>query len=294
MARISSSTGAIPAHRRVNLFGMPLDLLPFDTAVACCAERDPAASFVYVVTPNVDHLVRLDLDRAGLLPLYQGAWLSVCDSQLLRMLARLVGMRVPLTTGADLVRHLFQREIRPDDPLTIIGGPAEMCAALINNFGLTRVNHYDPPYGFVGDPAALQACVDFINDHPSRFVLLAIGSPQQEVVAEAVMREGKAKGTGLCIGGSLLFLTGAVPRAPPWFRRAGLEWLYRLHLEPRRLWKRYLVRGPRVFLIALSHALQASRAGQKTSAEADPSSAPPASNSQQTAAANGPPEGAKP
>jgi N-acetylglucosaminyldiphosphoundecaprenol N-acetyl-beta-D-mannosaminyltransferase len=52
---------------------------------------------------------------------------------------------------------------------------------------------------------------------------------------------------GLCIGASVEFLSGAKRRAPRWMQRAGLEWLYRLLSEPRRLWRRYLVKGPRVF-----------------------------------------------
>jgi UDP-N-acetyl-D-mannosaminuronic acid transferase (WecB/TagA/CpsF family) len=58
-----------------------------------------------------------------------------------------------------------------------------------------------------------------------------------------------ATGVGLCIGASLEFLTGAKRRAPLWLQRLGLEWLFRLLTEPRRLWRRYLVEGPRIFVL---------------------------------------------
>jgi UDP-N-acetyl-D-mannosaminuronic acid transferase (WecB/TagA/CpsF family) len=53
----------------------------------------------------------------------------------------------------------------------------------------------------------------------------------------------------LCIGASINFLTGSERRAPRWMQLIGFEWLYRLMNDPRRLAKRYLVRGPRIFLL---------------------------------------------
>jgi exopolysaccharide biosynthesis WecB/TagA/CpsF family protein len=53
----------------------------------------------------------------------------------------------------------------------------------------------------------------------------------------------------LCIGASIEFLSGARRRAPRWMQRAGLEWAFRLLSEPRRLWRRYIVEGPRIFVI---------------------------------------------
>ena len=58
---------------------------------------------------------------------------------------------------------------------------------------------------------------------------------------------GRATGVGLCVGAALDFLSGRAERAPVWMRRAGFEWLHRLVSEPGRLWKRYLVTGPKVF-----------------------------------------------
>jgi exopolysaccharide biosynthesis WecB/TagA/CpsF family protein len=102
--------------------------------------------------------------------------------------------------------------------------------------------------GFVGDEKAVDDCLEFIEQaSPFRFCFLAVGSPQQELVATLVKQRGVARGLALCIGGSLNFLTGRERRAPLWMQRLSLEWLYRLAQDPRRLWVRYLVRGPRIF-----------------------------------------------
>jgi exopolysaccharide biosynthesis WecB/TagA/CpsF family protein len=76
---------------------------------------------------------------------------------------------------------------------------------------------------------------------------LAVGSPQQEVLAQRLQSRGVARGLALCVGASIDFMTGVERRAPLWMQRSGFEWLYRLSQNPTRLAKRYLVRGPRIF-----------------------------------------------
>ena len=86
-----------------------------------------------------------------------------------------------------------------------------------------------------------------------------VGAPQQEMVAYTIQQLGRATGVGLCVGAALDFLSGRAERAPVWMRRAGLEWLHRLASEPKRMWKRYLVDGPKVFsLFAAWRAASAS------------------------------------
>jgi exopolysaccharide biosynthesis WecB/TagA/CpsF family protein len=108
----------------------------------------------------------------------------------------------------------------------------------------------NPPMGFINDPAAVDECLRFIeSESPFRFCLFAVGSPQQEVLARAVQTRGRARGLGLCIGASINFLTGMERRAPAFVQKSGFEWLYRLINDPGRLARRYLVRGPRIFLL---------------------------------------------
>jgi N-acetylglucosaminyldiphosphoundecaprenol N-acetyl-beta-D-mannosaminyltransferase len=77
----------------------------------------------------------------------------------------------------------------------------------------------------------------------AQLVWLGLGSPKQDRVAERLC-ELAAAPVLLCVGAAFDFVSGAKRRAPSWMQRAGLEWLYRLVAEPRRLWRRYLVDGP--------------------------------------------------
>ncbi len=75
------------------------------------------------------------------------------------------------------------------------------------------------------------------------------------MLAAAIARTGRATGTGLCIGASLEFLAGARPRAPVWMQHAGLEWLFRLTTDPRRLARRYLLDCPAILTLLLRERL---------------------------------------
>jgi exopolysaccharide biosynthesis WecB/TagA/CpsF family protein len=202
--------------------------------------------FGYVVTPNVDHLVRLHEDdrfRSA----YADASYVLLDSRFAAHLLRLArGIRLPVCTGSDLTAAVFHRVLQADDRVVVIGSAAEQASTLRERFGLRDLRHHNPPMGFIRDEAAVEACLQFIEAaSPFRFCLIAVGTPQGELLAQRLRERGGARGLTLCIGASIDFLTGAQRRAPAWMQRVGLEWLYRLARNPRRLARRYLVRSPR-------------------------------------------------
>ena len=209
--------------------------------------------FGYVVTPNVDHLIRLH-DEPLFRALYSEAAYVLLDSRFLSFLFALTqGVRPKVCTGSDLTAQLFEGVIKPDDPVVLIGAEPEQAAALVARYGVRCMRHFNPPMGFIHDASAIEDCLEFIESQGAfRFCLLAVGAPQQEVLAQRLKARGRARGLALCVGASINFLTGVERRAPRWMQRMGAEWLFRLALDPQRLARRYLVRGPRVFGL-LSH-----------------------------------------
>lgn len=204
--------------------------------------------FRFVVTPNVDHLVRLAREP-DLQPLYDGAWINVCDSRILELLAGWSGIDLPVMPGSDLTRQLIAAEIHPDEPVVVIGADAEAVEALKTRHGLGDIRWHAPPMGLRHRPDAIEAAAAFMAAHPARFHFICVGSPQQELVAAAALARGDVTGVGLCVGASLDFLSGRIRRAPAWMQAARLEWLQRLASEPWRMWRRYLVEGPQIFRI---------------------------------------------
>ncbi|MEA1943307.1 MAG: WecB/TagA/CpsF family glycosyltransferase [Pseudomonadota bacterium] len=234
--------------RHIWFLNSAFDRIGLETALRRITERDREKPFAFVVTPNVDHLVRLERDTV-LATLYAQAWLTVCDSRVLEMIGRMSGQSIDIAPGSDLTEKLFETAIDPDEPLTIIGGTKSVVDAVATRYGLKDVRWHEPPMGLRDNPEAIAECARFVAENPARFVLICVGSPQQEMIAEACLDRGDCTGVGLCVGASLDFLGGKAQRAPRWMQQARLEWLHRLGLEPRRMWRRYLVEGPKVMLL---------------------------------------------
>lgn len=215
------------------------------------AQVDARAPFVYVVTPNVDHVVALSHDVERRAPLYGDAWLTLNDSRILELLAKWSKIDLPACAGADITAVLFEKTIDPQEPITIIGGTEAVIEGLQARFGLTQLHWHESVMGLADNPAARARAAAFIAAHASRFVFLAVGAPQQEMVAKAALDRGDCTGVGLCVGASLEFLSGVRKRAPLWMRNARLEWAFRLGQEPGRMWRRHLVEGPAIFALWL-------------------------------------------
>lgn len=234
---------------RIEFLGLNFEPLTTDRLVQHLArDLKPIENFSYLVTPNVDHRVRLEREPS-LRPLYDNADLTVNDSRVLAFLASKSGLSLPASPGADVVEELFRKHIAPGESVNLIGGSFAVMHALRTRFGLRKINWHQPPMGLKSNPEAIAECAKFMAEHPARFQFLAVGSPQQEMIAWAAKLRGDVKGWGLCCGASLDFLAGVTERAPLWMQSAGLEWLHRLLSNPRRLAKRYLLDGPQIFLI---------------------------------------------
>jgi exopolysaccharide biosynthesis WecB/TagA/CpsF family protein len=206
------------------------------------ADRPASAAFAVYTTPNIEHIY-LRQTNAEFDAVCEGALISTNDSRILHKLAELAGLELYFAPGAYVVDRLFHQVIAKDDPICVIGGTASIIERVREQFGLARIAHHIPPMGFIHDAQAVAAAVDFVAAHPSRFVIVAMGPPQSEQFCQRVLTDGRAVGIGLCVGSSLTVLTGQANPAPDWMENSGLVWLYRLVKEPRRLWRRYLVRG---------------------------------------------------
>jgi N-acetylglucosaminyldiphosphoundecaprenol N-acetyl-beta-D-mannosaminyltransferase len=207
-------------------------------------------AFSFVVTPNVDHLVRLqDATSDELLwSSYREASLSLCDSRILAALARLAGIKLKVVPGSDLTARILAAD-QHFRRVAVIGGSDELMRKLSRRFPQFEWYHHSPPRRVLHNTAAQQDIIQFVEDCPAEITFFAIGSPQSELLCSRLANRKRARGVALCVGASLEFLTGSKRRAPVWMQRRGLEWLFRLMSEPRRLWRRYLLEGPRILVI---------------------------------------------
>jgi exopolysaccharide biosynthesis WecB/TagA/CpsF family protein len=210
-----------------------------------------SARYGYLVTANVDHVIRHYLD-ANFRILYASASYVLLDSRFLVHVLRLLkGQMLRASPGSDLTNTLFENEIAPNDRLVVAGGTAQQAQMLRERYGLKCLHHIDPPMNLARNPKAIEACVAEIEAaSPFRFCFVAVGSPQQEIISYKLKERRIARGLALCVGSAINFMTGVERRAPAWMQQAGCEWAFRLLQQPRRMAHRYLIRGPSIFWLA--------------------------------------------
>lgn len=155
--------------------------------------------------------------------------------------------------GTDLIPQIFILAAREKRKVFFLGGAEGVAtnAAKKIKDQLPELNVAGTHHGFF-QPERTDALVKQINESGAELVVLGLGVPKQELWA--CENAKKMPGVRIIIaGGAILdFISGTVKRAPLWMRKLNLEWLYRLMLEPGRMWKRYLVGGFQFFYYLFS------------------------------------------
>ena len=201
----------------------------------------------WVVTPNLDHLRRLENDE-DFRTLYAGASLVVADGMPLVWASRLQGTPLPQrVAGSSLIAPLALTAAERGKSIFLLGGAPGAAqgaeAALKKLHPAMRIaGSYGAPAGFDQDEGEMRRLIDCLYKADPDIVLVALGSPKQERLI-AQLRHHLPKAWWLGIGISFSFLAGQVARAPRWMQRCGMEWMHRLCQEPNRLARRYLIDG---------------------------------------------------
>ncbi|MCD8068124.1 MAG: WecB/TagA/CpsF family glycosyltransferase [Lachnospiraceae bacterium] len=199
----------------------------------------------YVVTPNVDHIVKLEKDE-HLREIYEEAALSTTDGQTLIWISR--WLKTPIVervSGSDLFPEVCERAAQKGWRVFLLGAAEGVAARAAQNLeekypGLQIVGVYSPPYGFEYDEEEMEQIFQVVGKARPQILVLGLGTPKAEKFFYD-HRDRFHVSVALHVGGSIDFEAGVIPRAPRWMRRTGLEWLYRLMKEPKRLARRYLV-----------------------------------------------------
>ncbi|MBI4717663.1 MAG: WecB/TagA/CpsF family glycosyltransferase [Planctomycetes bacterium] len=244
-ATIAPLSTPAAATRRVCLFDMPLNALTFQEALDQLITLAQGDRTAYVVTANVDHVVRYHRDPS-VRSLYTQADMVLADGMPLVWASRLLGKPLPeRVAGSDLFPALCARAAEAEVPVFFLGGApgtAERCAAILTERHprLRVVGTHCPDFGFERDSERCSHIADMVRASGARILFVGLGAPKQEnfIVAH---REACGAKLSIGIGISFSFVCGDVVRAPRWLQRIGLEWLHRLVQEPGRLWRRYLI-----------------------------------------------------
>lgn len=239
--------------KRERFLDVDFDVMPIDDLLTKVGSVEKETPLQYVVTPNVDHVVRLHnrRDEFPALPaIYRKADICVCDSKVLSKLAKWRGLDLPVTVGTDLAELVFGSIAREGDLMAVIGGDTLLLQELRTKFPHLSFAQHLPPMGLTRNADARRAAAEFIVREKPRFTFICVGSPQQEMIAAEAAALPGSGGMAFCVGAALEFITDRQKRAPKLAQRMGLEWAHRLVTNPRRLWRRYLIEGPVIFVMA--------------------------------------------
>jgi N-acetylglucosaminyldiphosphoundecaprenol N-acetyl-beta-D-mannosaminyltransferase len=237
-------SGSTPVHY---ILGTRVDPSTYPEATELIASWARRAESRYVCVANV-HMIMEAHDDPSFREVVNGADFVTSDGMPLVWGLRLQGARSARRVyGPDLTPLLCAIAARDAIPVGFFGADPGVRDAMIGKLlerypGLQVVYAESPPYRdlTVDEDAAF---ADAINASGARILFVGLGCPKQE--RWMVRNVGRVDAVMLGVGAAFDFLAGTKPKAPPILQRLGLEWLFRLASEPRRLWRRYAYHNPR-------------------------------------------------
>lgn len=230
---------------RISLMGFRIDCVTERQVIHYVISSIREGRGGWIVTPNVDHL-RIISQRPDLLAVLSDATLRVADGMPLIWASRLQGTPLPeRVTGAGLTLSLAAAAAKAGASISLLGGnpgEGEAAAAVLKRLSpdLKVAGIMCPPFGFENDPLQMAEIGNALHSAKPDIVYSCFGFPKDPLVISA-LRHHLPSAWFLGLGGSLAIVSGKTRRAPRWIQSIGMEWLWRLGLEPRRLFGRYIV-----------------------------------------------------
>jgi N-acetylglucosaminyldiphosphoundecaprenol N-acetyl-beta-D-mannosaminyltransferase len=245
---------ALREDRRVEVLGCPVDALDMDQTVARCAELIESGGFHQHVAINAAKLVAMRNDPR-LREIVAGCDVINADGQSVVWASKLLGVPLPeRVAGIDLMDRLLAESERRGYGVFILGARDEVLREAVRRIRAKypRIDLAGARDGYFSDAQIPAVCAE-IRASRAQILLVAMSSPRKELF---LGEQGPTLDVPFVmgVGGSIDVMAGVTKRAPGAWQRLGMEWLYRLVQEPRRMFRRYAVTNAR-FLLLLSRAL---------------------------------------
>lgn len=263
----------------VDLRGVMFDRVTETQAVDYVLDALEAGHGGWVITSNLDHLFRAGRDREfrGML---DEADLVVADGMPLVWASKAQGTPLPeRVAGSSLVWTMTAEAAKRGRSVYLLGGDegtAEKAGQILTETypGLKIAGTHCPPFGFEANAAEMGKILDGLRKSEADLVYVALGSPKQEKLIRTLRtQQSEAESGGsnspllpgawwMGVGISLSYICQEVKPAPGWMKKSGLEWVFRLVQEPKRLIKRYLIDGIPFAVVLLSSSALRRLAGK--------------------------------
>ncbi|WP_250122779.1 WecB/TagA/CpsF family glycosyltransferase [Chroococcidiopsis sp. CCMEE 29] len=214
-----------------------------------------------VFTPNVDHLIKLQNDRE-FLKAYSIADYKLCDSQMLVYASKFLGTPIKQkNSGSDFFPAFYSYHKNNDDIKIFLLGADKGIASKAQDKINSKVGRnivvgaHSPSFGFEKSEKECLEIVEMIKQSDATVLAIGVGAPKQEKWIHKYKDKLPNIKIFLAIGATIDFEAENIKRSPKLMSKVGLEWLFRLFSEPKRLWKRYLIDDLPFFWLILQQKL---------------------------------------
>ncbi|KRD61877.1 glycosyl transferase [Flavobacterium sp. Root935] len=214
-----------------------------------------------LVTPNLDHMVKLQKDKSFYNAYQKSDWV-ICDSKILLLVSRFLGrpIKEAIPGSSFFSSYCTFHKNNPDVKIFLLGaasGVADQAMLNINKKVGREIilGCHSPTFGFEKNDLECQGIIKMINDSNCNVLVVGVGAPKQEKWIIKYKDEMPSIDLFMALGATIDFEAGNIKRAPIFFQKFYLEWLYRFSKEPKRLWKRYFIEDPVFFYHLLKQKL---------------------------------------
>ena len=242
---------------RLKFMNTEIDNLTMDEALHEIEKLIKAGNASYVVTPNVDHIVQLETNE-DLQKVYANASLILTDGKPLLWISKWYGTPIKeKISGSDLFPLLCKLAAQKGYKMFFLGAEKGVAATAAKNLskkykGLNVIGTYSPPFGFEKDIDEIKKIVSMIKETKPHILVVGLGCPKQEMFMYNYCKELEVP-VSFGLGASFDFEAGKVKRAPRWMADHGLEWLFRITQDPKRMAKRYIINDSKILKLIIKY-----------------------------------------
>lgn len=230
---------------RIHFMNTDVDNYTMDEALAAIDHLIKQDKDGYVVTPNVDHIVKLEYDTE-LQKVYADADIILTDGKPMVWISKLYGTPIKeKVSGSDLFPRLCGLAAEKGYKVFLLGAAEGVAVKAAKNLcdkypGLQIAGTYSPPFGFEKDSDEIEKIIQLVTDAAPHILIVGLGCPKQEFFIYRY-RDRLHVPVSLGLGASIDFEAKVLKRAPKILADHGFEWLYRVVQDPKRMIKRYFV-----------------------------------------------------
>ena len=238
--------------KKINFLNIPIDAITMQETLQKVENAIVDKNQIHHTVVNAGKIVLIQTDKE-LEKSVIGADIINADGQAIVWAANLLGQKLPeRVSGIDLMEELVKRSFEKGYKCYFFGAKEEVVTKLVNIYKKQYSRNIIAGYrnGYF-EKNEEEHIAKEISDSGANILFVAITSPKKEIFLNSYKKHLQDVNFIMGVGGSFDVIAGKVKRAPIWMQNFGMEWLYRVFQEPKRMWKRYLVGNTKFILLVI-------------------------------------------